>query len=374
MSETASTLVADRRRARRRLQRVVPVAASLMAAAACADLPTAPGIVPPEPAEITMVASGPVFHGVFLGDGASHRDGIRASIQDFGARVGKAPALVKTFFRLGDDYGADGWVGQVLREVSKTGSTNLVALDLRWPGAPEAGLLPAIASGAADDRIRSAARGLADIGAPVLVELGWEMNGDWDYAWQGVANGGAEQGARAYVTAWRHIVDLFRAEGARNVRWVFSPVAGNPVAGRGVGPDHWNWYGHYYPGDEYVDYVGLHGFNGPSVWKTPFLTFADLFDAPATDRMLSDLQRRHPDKPILISEFACEESALGDKAAWVRDAYRTIAQHPGVVGAIWFDMKKEADWRIESSVSALEAYRSAVAAPSVKSRFDEGML
>jgi hypothetical protein len=265
-------------------------------------------------------------------------------------------------------------VGQVLREVSRTGATNFVALDLRWPGAPQAHLLSAIASGAADDVMRSAARGMREIGAPVLIELGWEMNGNWDYPWQGVSNGGAEQGTRAYVAAWRHIVDLFRAEGAENVRWVFSPVAGNPVAGNGVGPSHWNWYGHYYPGDEYVDYVGLHGFNGPSVWKTPFLTFADLFDAPATDRMLSDLQQRHPDKPILISEFACEETLLGDKAAWVRDAYRSIAEHPGIVGTIWFDMRKEADWRIDSSLSALDAYRDAVASPAVKSRFDESIL
>ena len=372
-SDTART--AERRLDRRRVHRVAALVATLMAASACADLPTQPAIeTAREQAQITVQPAAPLFQGVFLGDGASHRDQIRSSIQSFGSRVGKAPALVKTFFRIGDDYSASGWVGQVLREVSGTGSTNFVALDLRWSGAPQANLLSAIASGAADDVIRSAARGMRGISAPVLVELGWEMNGNWDYPWQGVSNGGAERGARAYVAAWRHIVDLFRAEGATNVRWVFAPVAGNPVAGRGAGPSHWNWYGHYYPGDEYVDYVGLHGFNGPSVWKTPFLTFADLFDAPATDRMLSDLEQRHPDKPILISEFACEETLLGNKASWVRDAYRSIAGRPGVVGAIWFDMQKEADWRIDSSLSALDAYREAVASPSVKSRFDESLL
>jgi hypothetical protein len=379
MSAARTALDAGRRIVRYDLRRIASLTATVLAVAACADMPTAPAaptpaVPTPEPLAIAAEPSGPVFQGVFLGDAPSHRDQIRASIQSFGSRVGKAPALVKTFFKVGDDYSATGWVGQVLREVSRAGSTNFVALDLRWAGAPASGLLSALTSGAADDVLRRAARGFADIGSPVLVELGWEMNGNWDYPWQGVYNGGAEQGARAYVAAWRHIVSVFRAEGAANVRWVFSPVAGNPVAGRGVGPDHWNWYGHYYPGEEYVDYIGLHGFNGPSVWNTPFLTFADLFDAPATDRMLSDVERRHPDKPILISEFACEETALGDKAAWVRDAYRSIAKHPGIVGAIWFDMRKEADWRIDSSMSALDAYRDAVSSPSVKSRFDESIL
>lgn len=323
---------------------------------------------------MTAPSTGPVFHGVFLGDNGSGRDEIRASIESFGRRVGKRPALVKTFFRLGDDYGPDGWVGQVLREVNRAGSTNFVALDLRWDGAPETGLLAAIEAGAADAAIRRAAAGLRDMDATVLLELGWEMNGDWDYPWQGAANGGAGMGPAVFAAAWRHIVELFRAEGAHNVRWVFSPVAGNPVAGRGLGEAHWNWHGHYYPGDDYVDYLGIHGFNGPSVWNTPFLSFRDLFDSPDTDYILSDLYRRHPDKPILISEFACEETELGDKGAWVREAYRAIAAHPGVVGAIWFDMAKEADWRIESSPAAFEAYRDAVALPEVTSSFDEGAL
>ena len=196
MSAPRTALDAGRRIVRYDLRRIASLTATVLAVAACADMPTAPAtptpaVPTPEPLAIAAEPSGPVFQGVFLGDAPSHRDQIRASIQSFGARVGKAPALVKTFFKVGDDYGANGWVGQVLREVSRAGSTNFVALDLRWAGAPATGLLSAITSGAADDVLRRAARGFADIGSPVLVELGWEMNGNWDYPWQGVYNGGA---------------------------------------------------------------------------------------------------------------------------------------------------------------------------------------
>lgn len=340
--------------------------------AACADLPTAVPAIKPVPAE--SPTSRPVFQGVFLGDAQSGPDDIGPAIEAFGARVGKGPALVKTFLRLGDDFGPGGWAGRVLRAVDREGSTNFVALDLRWPGAPESGLLDAIAAGRADAVIRRAAAGLRELGAVVLLEPGWEMNGDWDYPWQGAANGGASQGPAAYVAAWRHLVDVFRAEGAGAVRWVFSPVAGNPIAGEGRGPQHWNWYGHYYPGDDYVDYMGVHGFNGPSVWNTPFLTFQDVFDSAATDHMLSDLNTRYPGKPILISEFACEETPLGDKAAWVREAYSAMARFPGVVGAIWFDARKEADWRVDSSAASLGAYKESVARPWVRSSYDESGL
>jgi hypothetical protein len=43
--------------------------------------------------------------------------------------------------------------------------------------------------------------------------------------------------------------------------------------------------------------------------------------------------------------------------------------NPAVVGAVWFHMEKEADWRVDSSPSALAAYRRAVSAPRVVEAF-----
>ncbi len=197
----------------------------------------------------------PFFAGAFLGDARSTPEEIAAAIDDFTSLTGGRPALVKTFLRLGDDFSARGWPGRVVRRIHARGATNFIALDLDV-GVGAGRLLEALGAGEADAQIRRTARGLAGVEGVVLVEPGWEMNGDWGYAWQGAANGADERAPARFVAAWRRIVDIFRAEGADNVRFVFSPNVGNPLAGSAANARHWNWYGHYYPGDAYVDYVG----------------------------------------------------------------------------------------------------------------------
>lgn len=328
--------------------------------------PTSPG---PQPTPVAPTPARPFHHGIFLGDEASTPESIAAAIDRFAGMVGQRPSLVKTFHRLDGEFGPDGWAGRVLRQIRDAGSTNMIALDLDWADGPGARLLERIAAGEADARLRSIAAALAGLGVPVLLEPGWEMNGDWSYPWQGAANGADESAPALYIAAWRHVVELFRAEGARNVLWVFSPNVGNPVAGAGRGAAHWNWYANYYPGDGWVDYVGAHGFHAPTLWGGSYTDFTTLFDGDQADRLLSDLSRRYPDKPILIGEFAAEETPGHDKGAWIRDAFAALHAHPAVAGAVWFHMNKEADWRVDSSPSALAAYRSALTHPRVSVAF-----
>ena len=342
-----------------------------MTMAACADAPTAarPSDEPtaaPVPAD---AADAPFYAGVYLGDEATKPERVEAALRDFAARTGTRPALVKSFHTLDCDFGAEGWCGQLVRRVAAAGATSYLAIDLRWAGAPEGGTLAAIQSGAADARFAAVARALAGLGAPVLLEPGWEMNGDWNYAWQGTHNGGDASAPARYAAAWRRMVDVFRREGADNVRWVFNPNTGNPLTHAATGPAHWNWFGHYYPGDAYVDYVGAHGFNAPRVWGGAWQGFAEMFDGAAGDRMLSELAARYPGKPILLGEMASDEGAPGAKAAWIRDAYARMAADPRVAGAVWFHMDKEADWRVDSSPAALDAYRAAMASPRIRASF-----
>lgn len=339
------------------------------AAASASPLTDLSATVPAMSADSTRPAT-PFFTGAFLGDARSTPAEIRSAMEDFARLTGDRPSLVKTFLRLGDDFSERGWPGQVVRRVHEAGATNFVALDLAPAYDGPGGLLDAIVAGRVDDAIRTAARGLAAIGGPVLVELGWEMNGDWGYAWQGAANGGDREAPARFAAAWRHIVATFRAEGATNVRWVFSPNTGNPVGGSQADETHWNWYGHYYPGDDWVDYVGAHGFNGPSVWGGPSRSFERLFDSGEMGKMLSDLERRFA-KPIIIGEFATQENGDASKAAWIEAAYRAMMENPAIVGAVWFHMDKEADWRVDSSEQALAAYRNAVASPRVASAYRE---
>lgn len=352
---------------------VFPVLA--VAIAACQDLPTAAAFEPPtavaDPRPSSKVAAfdRPFFAGVYLGDADTQPEKVQGALDTFAGLVGKRPALVKTFHTIKADFSAQGWHGQLLRKIDAAGGTNFVALDLRWPGAPKGALLDAINAGHADADLIRLARQFASLRSVVLLSPGWEMNGKWnDYAWQGVENG-QESGPAKYVAAWRRMVDIFRREGASNVRWVFAPNVGNALTNRATGSSHWNWYANYYPGDHYVDYLGPHGFNGSSVWGGPYRDFGRLFDGADADHLLSDLEKRYPSKPIIIGEYATEEVATQDKGKWVAGAFEIMRRHRNVVGAIWFNMKKEADWRVDSSNSSLGAYRAAMADPNVVTRF-----
>jgi hypothetical protein len=269
------------------------------------------------------------------------------------------------------DFGPGGWCGRLLGEIAAAGATNYVALDLKWAGAPATGVLSAIAAGAADGEIARIARQFAGMRQLLLLEPGWEMNGNWSYTWQGIANGADQRGPQRYVAAWRRIVDIFRREGATNVRWVFNPNTGNPVNGQGAGRAHWNWYANYYPGDAYVDYVGAHGFNGSTAWGGRWQDFATMFESAHADYMLMDLATRYPSKPIIIGELASDDAPGHNKGEWISEAFRRLRSHPNVVGAVWFNMNKEADWRVNSSPQALEAYRAAMREPGIATTFQE---
>jgi endoglucanase len=360
----------------RAISRPFLAAVSIFLAASCGDVPTAAAGEPVDPSNPgggttpPPASSSSFFSGAYLGDAVSTPEKIGGAIRSFAQLTGKQPALVKTFHPITCDFSGAGWCGKVLREVAAAGSTNYVALDLRWPSGPASNLLAAIAGGAADAEIARIGRQLATVPGTVLLEPGWEMNGNWsDYRWQGVANGGGSDAPARYRDAWRRIVRIFREQGASNVRWVFNPNTGNPLTWSATGESHWNWYGNYYPGDEYVDYVGMHGFNAPTVFNAPWATFDALFDGASADRMLSDLLARFPTKPVIIGEFASEEGTGDAKAQWIRAAYARLRSHPNVVGAVWFHMDKETDWRVDSSAASLQAFRDVQADPGVRTAF-----
>jgi mannan endo-1,4-beta-mannosidase len=210
-----------------------------------------------------------------------------------------------------------------------------------------------IVGGQFDDYIRSFAQRVKTVKGPVMIRPMHEMNGRW-YPWAGTMNGNTPQ---EFVAAWRRIHDLFAAEGVTNVTWVWS------INSESLPATAENRFGAYYPGDKYVDWVGISGFNWgasrppASTWRS----FSTIYDTPLA--YLKSLK-----KPVVISEFGCVEGG-GDKAAWLADAYTRIrTQHPEVKAVLYFDSfekgpNDEQDWRIATSQASLDAYRQAVADP-----------
>lgn len=235
-------------------------------------------------------------------------------------QLGRDQAIVHRFLRWRDD----------LPRTAADDGTLLIS----WRGAA----YDSITDGSADWLVAAAARRLARRGDPVLLRWGWDMNRDF-YAWGGADNGRDTGG---YVAAWRRLHRIFAAEGADNVSWVWSPHwRSRPDAG-------WNEPARYYPGDDYVDWVGVSGYNVGG--ESPALLFDDIYT-----------QYAHR-KPIIIAEVAAVDRGGRTKADWIGEFADWVTTRPAVGAVVWFDTDTHPDsdeqWRIDSDEQALAAYRA----------------
>ncbi|WP_316313565.1 glycoside hydrolase family 26 protein [Clavibacter michiganensis] len=199
-----------------------------------------------------------------------------------------------------------------------------------------------IIAGDQDAYIRSWGSDLAKYGKTVYLRYGHEMNGNW-YPWSDGVNGNA---SGSYVQAWKHVHDLVVAQGATNVKWVWSPNVPYPGS---------TDLASLYPGADQVDVVALDGYNWGAVAGQRWTAPADLF-GPG----IAQLRAVAPGKPLIIGEVASSETG-GSKAAWDKDLVAYLQAQPDVLGFVWFDFQKEADWRIDSSAASATALREALA-------------
>jgi len=143
----------------------------------------------------------------------------------------------------------------------------------------------------------------AQTGFPLLVEFGTEVNGDW-FPWNGSYNGGGEpstygdpakaDGPERFVDAYRHIIDLARQAGATNITWFFHIDAeGQPV-------ETWNDFENYYPGDDYIDWLGISVYGALSQ-KEDWISFDEKIEK--VYQRLCNLS----DKPIAVLETGVTE-------------------------------------------------------------------
>jgi beta-mannanase len=118
-----------------------------------------------------------------------------------------------------------------------------------------------------------------------------------------------------------------------------------------VPAESWNHWTNYYPGDAYVDWVGMDAYNwGNSSSCCTWQSFSDL---------VTDLYNDYATtKPIIVPETASAEVG-GSKAAWIADLQQQLETHfTAIKAVVWFDINKETDWRIASSPATLAAYKA----------------
>lgn len=227
--------------------------------------------------------------------------------------------------------------------------------------------LEKIISGQFDAELHRYAKAAARIDGPIMMEFGTEVNGDW-FPWSGYCNGGGTttgygspnqaDGPERFRDAYRHLIDIFKANGASNVTWVLHLNASGPSGA-------WNSYSNYYPGDDYIDWLGIsvYGAQTPASMRSSNPRFRDVMDGAY--RRLTAVAN----KPIAVLEFGVIEHE--GKAQWIRSALADIAsgRYPRLKGISWWhsDWKNsDGSWsrmKIDSSSEAHAAYREGISNP-----------
>ncbi len=230
---------------------------------------------------------------------------------------------------------------QDVKKVDENGSLPLITWE-PWVSNPS-GTLEAIASGIYENYLKDFIQAARDWGKPLFLRVAHEMNGNW-YPWDGFHNGGDRSAAEKYKRAWLYIYNVRKKLGADNIYLVWCPNNTNQ-------PDaSWNRASFYFPGDEYVDWIGMDGYNwGYGMWQS----FPAVFDGIYQE--LTALTN----KPLMIGEFASAEAR--GKADWIKDTlYQIKTDYPRIKLFCWFNINKERDWRIDSSSSCLAAFKQSL--------------
>jgi hypothetical protein len=244
--------------------------------------------------------------------------------------LGQPLALIHVYTAWGDRRDQE-FPARIVRAIREIGSIPVVTWE-PWlsdfenrlhPHLPlrtdrDRGGLAAIAEGVYDFYIDAWAREAAEFGTPILLRFAHEMNDPYRYPW-----GPQNNDPHEFVAAWHHVVDRFRAAGAENVVWVWSPH---------VAYEGYPWY---YPGESYVDWVatGVLNYGTVAPWSD-WWSFDEIFG-----RHYQELAAYG--KPIMLAEFG-SLAVGGDRAVWFRDALRDMPERlPDVRALLYFHVSSD---------------------------------
>ncbi len=290
------------------------------------------------------------------------------AVDQYTQEVGKKPALAwfsvkwqnantgdyqKFDPRLLEQFRTRGIMPGLNWDASKGSALNKNQPDFSWR---------AIASGKHDAYITQVAKGAAAYHYPFLVRLFAEMNGNW-YPWAYSVNGNTTPAD--FVTAWKHVVDIFRKEGATNVQFVWCQSS---LEQRRIDSgNNREKLKQLYPGDDYVDWIALDGYaNSRNNWRS----LKDEFQPSYT--LLTSLSTR----PMIFYEVGAAENPNDPlaKANWITQGFQVAIpqQFPKVVAVNWFNSHADQNvdnYAVDTSQNSLNAWRQVVASPLYQGSF-----
>jgi mannan endo-1,4-beta-mannosidase len=214
-----------------------------------------------------------------------------------------------------------------------------------------------VAGGKYDAYIRQWAQAAKAWGQPFFLRFDHEMNGWWQFPWAVQANGNRPGD---YVAAWRHVHDIFVQQGVTNATWVWCPN----ISGRQTTP-----LASVYPGDSYVDWTCMDGYNWGATNGNVWQSFNQVFAGgtyTGDHNTYAELLALAPNKPIMIGETASSEVG-GSKAAWISDMLLQVPRSfPAVRAVVWMNWNASdpaISWPLASSADAGTAFATGIAAP-----------
>jgi Glycosyl hydrolase family 26 len=263
----------------------------------------------------------------------SYGDGLDQEI----ASLGTAPSYALYFVDRSMGYPAEIVSFNARRSIRTIVTQELMDYTVGW----DATVLDSILAGKWDGYFRKFAKQARASHTMVYYRFGYEMNGDWV---------GWGEKPEAFKLAWRRAWRIFQEERATNVRWVFSP---NVLWDEKTFEEDILTY---YPGDGFVDVVGLDGYNFGDRhsrfhrWRS----YEAVFGAS-----LRGMKTHFKTKPLWITEIGCAEGE--GKTEWIRDFLAHFNSDPDVKAFIWFNEDKqyagEPNWRLDSEPASLATFR-----------------
>ncbi len=301
---------------------------------------------------------GTYYHGVYPGGRSGWEDDLTpADLAAYETAAGREAAWV---------YFSDNWFrdhdfpAATATWIRDHGALPFIRLMLRGRG-PASGderfRLQRILDGAFDEDLAAWGAAAADFGSPLVVEWGTEMNGRW-FGWNARWNG-REDGARRFRQAYRHIERTIEGAGADNITWAWH------VNGDSVPDAPWNQIEDYYPGDRFVDWVGLSAYGA----LTPADDAGDWRPFRETlDEVVPQLDAIAPDKPVMVFEFGMTRgNPTGRPAAFADAALDDLLANrwPTVRGFSWWnetwpnddDPSHDTDMRLQALAGVRRTFR-----------------
>lgn len=259
---------------------------------------------------------------------------IPTNLDTFEALIGYKPRYIMYY----DDW-SYGLNTPIIDKIAARGQTPIISWQPSVGGGNPSTNLNIIA-GTWDTYLKTYANAVKDWRRPLIIRMGHEMNGSGWYQWQ----------TTDFPAMWRHVWQIFKDAGVKNVIWFWSPNVDDqpsyiPLA-------------NVFPGVDYVDIVGADGYNwgnpAPVGHTSEWRDFDTIFGSTIDQcRVLASK------KPFWIGEISSSDLG-GDKGTWWIDVFKKCRDTYAIEELTLFSANKvgEPDFRVNSSAGSLAAWQN----------------